>query len=364
MSSSWNHLSLAAAVGDVKYDSLTENKGGKDYVYPRNFLDEWKDHCSDASLYLLYRSLEAPYGFIDRVKSVLDATFVSMFTHFLLVPKGSSQSETALKFSCDLDIDVLLPRALLQVYYSEITPKDWGNEVTTLLFKFIAFQLQLQGNSAVQLKFSDTDLAEGKAKQLSRSIPFIVTIDHVEIEVDLFFKFFAQDGTIIGLSREDSTGNRHFTAESVFQRQVPSRHFTVQEVDERKATILFLKLWKFQQLKLVQKKSKVVDMIKGYHLNIAMDYIMIYNPVKYPEAGENTSQGVFTVKVVQFSRENVKQYILRLLNYLIVAYNPKAQDPWICGESPFRADSVGRGDVDIENLLIELSGLRETFLRV
>lgn len=357
---------MAAAIG-VNNDSLAENKSFADYVYPRNFIDEWKDHCSDASLHLLYRSLEAPYGFVDRVKSVLDATFVSMFSHFLLVPKGSSQSETALKFSCDLDIDVLLPRALLLQTYSNVTPATWGNEVTTLLCRFIALQLYSRGNAAVQLKFAEDE--EVKVNKLTRSIPFIVTIDHVDIEVDLFFKFFAQDGTIIGLSREDSNGKRHFTAESLFQRQVPSRKFTVQEVDERKATILFFKLWKFQQLKLVATKSKVVDMVKGYHLNLAMDYIMLSDPVIHPEAGEKlASQGTLTAEVVQFSRENVKQYFLRLLDYLIVAYDPNTSaldsDSKFCfegGESPFRADSVGRGDEDMGKLLSELSALRTEF---
>eukprot|EP01032_Pedospumella_encystans_P022236 gene22236-25195_t len=163
----------------------------------------------------------------------------------MLVPKGSSQSETALKYCCDLDIDIILPRAQLQLYTS-VTPADWSQEITSLLLRYIAFQLNMNDNTAVQLRMAK----DAKSNNLTRSIPLVVTIDCIDVEVDIFFKFFDQDGTIIGLSKKDSNGNRHFTAESLFQRHVLSRQMTAQEMDERKATILLFK--------------KLLKQVKGY----------------------------------------------------------------------------------------------------
>jgi hypothetical protein len=92
---------------------------------PRLFIEEWKDHNQDASLYLFYRSLCASYTFMDRVLSLIEINLQKVYHHFVLIPRGSTVTKTALKFACDLDIDLILPLSLYKKY-SDVNSNTWS----------------------------------------------------------------------------------------------------------------------------------------------------------------------------------------------------------------------------------------------
>jgi hypothetical protein len=130
-------------------------------------------------------------------------------------------------------------------------------------------------------------------------------------------------------------------------------NFTEQQKHERSATILFMKLWKYQ-IKEYSKHKEVAELLKSYHINFAMDYIMkIYSIDDEPKYSKEEKKKL-TNKIIIFKRENIKLYLNKLIDYLIEAYNPVnfGNAIFIFNEiNPFETDSRGINPSHLINFL-------------
>ena len=80
-------------------------------IKARRFRTEWDEHQTDSGLYLLYRSIRAPYSVLKHSVSMLEALLMKSVSNFFLVQRGSVHKGVALKDGADLDIDIIIPRS-------------------------------------------------------------------------------------------------------------------------------------------------------------------------------------------------------------------------------------------------------------
>ena len=103
--------------------------------------ERWLNHVqqhmrSDNALALMYRSLRAPYEFLvptiarieARVQALLSAADTPV-PYFVFQPRGSVTTQTALRGTGDLDIDIILTRDFSQKLtdekkLEEMSPKE------------------------------------------------------------------------------------------------------------------------------------------------------------------------------------------------------------------------------------------------
>ncbi|KAI8586740.1 hypothetical protein BDZ88DRAFT_454726 [Geranomyces variabilis] len=237
---------------------------------------------NDMSLYMLYRSLQAPYGYLKHCKDVLESCLGQHFDNFFLMPRGSITTGTALKSTADLDIDLVLPRIVPQ-----LRPEAVNNIVDARPLSLsepkaraAAFQRVLEDICATITRGKHLRLRP--MASLTRSLPLVLVIDGREEELDLFVKLTTKDGRLASMNKKDQEGGRDWKYDTYsFERNA---HPDLQPAQE--CAILLVKHWKAhdERLEKAEKLWAVWDYPKGYHVNLAMERLREEN------AAERTKQ--------------------------------------------------------------------------
>jgi len=311
----------------------------------KDFVSEWSSYCDSKSLFVLFQSIHAPYDFLHRALSLLDAVLHHTFPHFLLVPRGSVAKRTAIRFGADLDLDLILPRTYNPNVRHNYGPKwsfvaassdasacKWGVSLT----QDIAFLLQRDASG------NCFHFTKG-IHEMTRSISTLFVVDGEAIELDLFPKLVDDTGSIVAISKTtqlDGSGRSWIATSlsSVRSALMQSRRAHTESAlnEEQQAAVLFLKYWKFsiKNLDLSWELRPAMELLKGYHLVVAMEAV----------GREHAELSAKALQDGNFSDERIFTWMLHLLQFLAEAYQSQnAHNPrfhLIGGTNPFFGDLV------------------------
>lgn len=267
----------------------------------RPFWTELWDHSYTAdSLYALYRSLEAPYAFYERALYTLELGLQKRFQLFHLVVRGSVHARTALKYAVDLDVDLIIPRAMAITEESggempQTKPLASNPDEFTAFVRSVALVLfaaksvpsvapspspaaassssaqawtsgvrssSSRAHGEWQLPGSEDAALQDLILNLSRSVPFTLWVDGVPVEVDLFPKLLDSQGNVCEVGKKQSGKGREWT-KTPFRQACPSSAFEFTDI--QRAAILILKMWRYEN-----KRSTTV---KSFQINMAMEKV-------------------------------------------------------------------------------------------
>lgn len=263
---------LTIFVLDPQY-SISQLDTQTSFALNSNFNKVCKDNFnSDGTLYAWYRSMVAPYGWLQQVQNHLDRLFQNFFPFMYLQARGSVVSHTALRKTADLDLDLIIPYSMIHqdmIHFYEKRPEFFCEFVRILA---------LMVNTAFPQSLSNTENNKNETrvvfnKQISditRSMSLIVTLNGSEIEVDLFPKIVNNKGMICS-----ARGNKSKRIWDDTQSAL-SEHLSRYTLHEPQiAAILIIKYWKWCTKQSSSETSKsAMEFRKGYHINLAMERIL------------------------------------------------------------------------------------------
>lgn len=375
-------------------------------VFKRNaaklstFADEWNDHRNDAALYRLFRSLRAHYMSLDNCMSTLNMACQALFENFELVPRGSYSRALALRGTADLDVDLILSRA---VYTAEemkqkcvvngvVDVRPFGQLCKRILYRMerlldekIDVDVEVDTSSSLdtevtyskrrtlrndgideedeadhRLENATVDLTDldgrirasvdlpklpgslrsralGSGEKITRSIKFEMVLQGSKIDIDIFPKLIDNDGAVCCLSQERNDGIREWLCQPTVMR----RQAKIELTEEEEAALLLVKLWK------KDLPEPVKNTLKGYHLALAIERIHIDEAAaKEPPPALTPAQEKEIAELgeeIEFKRTNVAALICLLAEYLHYGYstaNPGSRYTFVtAGNNPFYSDS-------------------------
>jgi hypothetical protein len=157
------HLDAAIAIGPMV-------KG----LALRPFHVEWKAYCaSDDGLYAFFKTLKAPYGFLEHCVHSFESRLMRAVENVFLIPRGSYNRRVALKGAADVDLDLVRPRHVItKEQMDERLPKD-GNMMITDVKALGDFCRQIYEQITTVYK-QDQD-----AENLD------VTLDETDVDIDI-----------------------------------------------------------------------------------------------------------------------------------------------------------------------------------
>lgn len=155
------------------------------------------EHSNDDNLYALFRSMRAPYDFLEHCQAVLQSRLRAHFDQFILVPRGSIITGTGLMAPADLDIDLILPRIIPELRQEEIEKKalaraqELGQSLSRAraeVFKELMDFLYDSIAPAVIYDDKPADFCRPPGAEVTRSLPLLLRVDGRWESVDLFPK--------------------------------------------------------------------------------------------------------------------------------------------------------------------------------
>lgn len=220
----------------------------------------WTQHVSEyrsdhAGLALL-SSLKAPYGFLQQAMANLEHRLLillcgqktSLSPFFILQPRGSVITETALRGAADLDVDLILGRDLPEwrldgdiANMSNADLWNWFHPMTIRLREAI-------------LRSDDGKVAfSSKKVEITRSLELQMIDKGDEIDVDLFPKILDREGNVWGpLGDKDDNGYRKWTSVPFSNPWVQTDSWN----DEQRLAALLVKLWKAKRKQQYRNEEK------------------------------------------------------------------------------------------------------------
>jgi hypothetical protein len=303
-------------------------------------------------LYALYRTLQAPAKWLKHCFDLLDARISAALPSFFLIPRGSVFRGLGLRGTADLDVDLILPRDLLDPERLEMID---GSEVSLLneaRWSNICNCLakRIKAKDTVHPDGEDTEFVElgGKAFVRARDIAKTLHVDDInydgieshdvnigvmghvkvkrnassrlelssdgitrsisgklwaagiKVDVDIFPKLLNSNGTVCSITSRNAHGKRTCTWEPFYDHK-EIKDFS----DVEKAVILFIKRWKL----CVNQDD--IKLLKGYHLAIAMEHLITKSNMKLKDRE----------KLFSFEPKAVIRLIALLLAVLLHAYS-------------------------------------------
>jgi len=176
-------------------------------------------HQTDAALFTMFQSMRAPYDVLDVCKAEMEGELTRFFSHFYLVARGSLSTQTALKGTADLDLDLILPRTN-PLFVPELIDEQAAQAAVTDghsqgFHRAQLFQQRVQQIHDVLTRktfhskpppFSSTPACHS----LSRSLPLERYIHGMTVSIDLFPKLVRTDGAIVTLGAKEADGGRQW----------------------------------------------------------------------------------------------------------------------------------------------------------
>ncbi len=209
-----------------------------------------------------------------------------------LQPRGSVITRTALRDGVDLDVDLLLPRDLVEWRLDGIerlTNKERGDWFRRKLTEMLRVMCPAKGT-----------FFTSKTDNPTRSLTLVASINGTNIDIDLFPKVLDEKGSVWSPSKNrDADGEREWQSVPYHLPLVTTDKWTA----EQHLAVLIIKLWKLKHKNEREKKFKDLDTLetkqdtqklsaaesanlnslklelhqfdfpKGYHLNLAMEHL-------------------------------------------------------------------------------------------
>ncbi|KAJ3182371.1 hypothetical protein HDU87_008535 [Geranomyces variabilis] len=151
-----------------------------------------ESHRNDDGLYTLFRSLQAPYEYMDHCQQVLHSRLRERLDNFFLIPCGSFNNRTALMSTADLDIDLILPRIherfkpeSLDAKARERDPSHPGY-ARAAVFQELLEDIRKEIAPETVVEDPNANLKLDPQETITRSLPLLLRVDGRDEPLDLF----------------------------------------------------------------------------------------------------------------------------------------------------------------------------------
>lgn len=319
-------------------ERVLDTVAGSEAVRPRSFWIEMRDHAAGSGLYLLYKSLQAPYTMLDRVVAQLEILVFRIAANFFLVTRGSVSKNLALKIGADLDLDLIVPRSICSKEEADwnLEHAESSVEISSIswLKNFCKIFYQRLANEAKAVEGTLTIAQEG-SESFTRSVRFRCTLEGFSVDIDLFPKFISSAGAVTCVSKE-MNDRRTWTNPVFLDHHQPC----VELRDCHRAAVILIKFWKQdEQLRglfdghinykcgtaasmitaagtvtvssqgnvIAYDPRRPIEFLKSYHISLALEKLLESDAVAQDQATDFNS--------------SVLQLVADIGSYLSAAYD-------------------------------------------